>query len=239
MQGAVDAVLGLVGDGGRHLVVTPNVDHLVLLEDEPEFAAAYARASVRVADGAPLVALARLCGTPLPARVPGIDLALATLAGAAERGQTVYFFGGAPATLERALTVLRGRLPSLRVLGHATPPVDLERIGPEESTALDEVRAAQPDLLFLFLGTPKQEVWFFRRADRLPPTVAMAVGGAIDMIAGTRRRAPHWVQSIGLEWLWRLAQEPRRLAHRYLVRDRRFLGIAWRQVRDERSARRG
>jgi N-acetylglucosaminyldiphosphoundecaprenol N-acetyl-beta-D-mannosaminyltransferase len=238
MQGATDAVLGLVGDGRQHLVVTPNVDHLVQLEDEPEFASAYARASIRVADGAPLVALAKLRGTPLPERVPGVDLALATLAGAAQRGLTVYFFGGAPTTVARALTVLRERLPALRVAGYASPPVDLDRIGPEESDALDDVRSARPDLLYLFLGTPKQEVWFFRRADRLPPTVAMAVGGAIDMIAGTRRRAPHWVQSIGMEWLWRLAQEPRRLAHRYLVRDRRFVAIAWRQLRDERSARR-
>lgn len=238
MEGAVDAVLGLVGDGRQHLVVTPNVDHLVLLEDEPEFARSYARASIRVADGAPLVGLAKLCGTPLPERVAGVDLALATLAAAAEREQSVYLFGGEPATVERALAVLHEQLPTLRVVGHASPTVDLDEIGPEESTALDEIASLRPGLLFMFLGTPKQEIWFFRRADRLPPTVAMAVGGAIDMIAGTRRRAPHWVQSIGFEWLWRLVQEPRRLAHRYLVRDRRFLGIAWRQLRDERRARR-
>ncbi len=234
MGEAVDAVLGLVARREPALVVTPNVDHLVRLERDAEFDAAYERASLRFADGAPLVMLARALGTPLPERVAGVDLTVEVLAEAERAERSVYFLGGQPAVLDRAVASLRARFPALRVAGTASPHVELDAIGPDERKALDAISASRPDLLVMFLGTPKQEKWFWRRSDLLPPTVALAVGGTVDMLAGARRRAPRGIQRIGLEWVWRLAQDPTHLAHRYLVQDREFVRIAARDLRARR-----
>lgn len=234
MTQAVSAVMDLVDRGEPALVVTPNVDHLVLLEHDSEFEDAYSRSSLRVADGAPLVLLARALRTPVSERIAGVDLTVAVLAEAERAQRSVFFLGGRPDVLERAVSALRGRFPELRVTGTAAPRVELDAIGSEEQQALDAVMATQPDLLVLFLGTPKQEKWFWRRRSVLPPTVALAVGGTVDLLAGVKRRAPRWLQRIGFEWLWRLAQDPVRLARRYLVRDPAFVGIAARQLREQR-----
>jgi N-acetylglucosaminyldiphosphoundecaprenol N-acetyl-beta-D-mannosaminyltransferase len=143
----------------------------------------------------------------------------------------VFLFGGSPEVLEGAVAEVVHRWPDLEVIGTAAPPVDLDAITPEEELALAAIRDARPDLLLIFLGAPKQEKWFWRRADDLPPTVGLAVGGTVDLIAGARRRAPRWVQAAGCEWLWRLAQDPRALAQRYLVQDVHFLSMAGHQLR--------
>jgi N-acetylglucosaminyldiphosphoundecaprenol N-acetyl-beta-D-mannosaminyltransferase len=237
MAEALEAVMDLVDRGEPALVVTPNVDHLVRLERDPEFDDAYARSSLRVADGAPLVLLARALRTPVPQRIAGVDLTLAVLAEAERSRRSVFFLGGRPEVLDHAVASLRQRFPALSVTGSAAPRIDLDAIGADEQEALDAIAAAEPDLLVVFLGAPKQEKWFWRRRDVLPPTVALAVGGTVDFLAGVKRRAPLWVQRIGFEWLWRLAQDPVRLARRYLVQDPAFLRIAVRQLREQRRHR--
>jgi N-acetylglucosaminyldiphosphoundecaprenol N-acetyl-beta-D-mannosaminyltransferase len=231
MDDAVRTVMELSESRGRHLVVTPNVDHLVLLERDSEFADAYDKASLRVADGAPLVLLSRLLGTPVPERITGVDLALAVLEEAALARRSVFLFGGSPAVLQGAVEHIRRRWPTLALTGSAAPRVDLNTPTAEEDAALATIREAKPDVLLIFLGAPKQEKWFWRRAGELPPTVGLAVGGTVEVIAGARSRAPRWLQSIGCEWLWRLVQDPRHLARRYLVQDLRFLRTATRQLR--------
>jgi N-acetylglucosaminyldiphosphoundecaprenol N-acetyl-beta-D-mannosaminyltransferase len=228
MAEAVDAVLGLTGHDSARLVVTPNVDHIVMLEQDEEYAAAYRSASLRLADGAPIVVLARLLGTPLPERVAGIDLTVALLGACEREHRSVYFLGGAPEHLERAIARVRADHPDLDIAGSASPTIDLDAPTDAEQRALAACRAASPDLLFVFLGAPKQEKWFARRAAQLPPTVVLAVGGTVDILAGAKRRAPRWVQAIGCEWLWRLALEPGRLFRRYVIRDSRFVVIATR-----------
>ena len=227
---AVAAVLGLAGRGSAQLVVTPNVDHLVVLERDSEFAEAYEAAALRFADGAPIVALSRLLRTPLPERVTGVDLTTALLGECERQHRSVYFLGGEPAILEQAIVRIRADYPYLRIVGSAAPDVDLDHATVEEQQALESCRAASPDLLFVFLGAPKQEKWFLRRAPQLPPAVVLAVGATVDFLAGAKRRAPRWVQSVGLEWLWRLVQEPGRLFRRYVVQDSRFLVIATRAL---------
>jgi N-acetylglucosaminyldiphosphoundecaprenol N-acetyl-beta-D-mannosaminyltransferase len=237
LDGALNAVRELSASRRPHLVVTPNVDHLVLLEHDSEFASAYSRASLRVVDGAPLVLLARLLGTPVPERIAGVDLTLSILAAAEVEQRSVFFLGGDPPVLRQAMARLRDLYPKLSVSGSAAPIVDLDTVSPSEEEALREIRQAAPDLLVLFLGTPKQEKWFWRRAELLPPTVALAVGGTVDLIAGAKRRAPQWIQSAGFEWLWRLSQEPGRLGRRYLARDPEFVRIAARQLWTRRARR--
>ena len=230
MPEAVQAVLELAESGVTQLVVTPNVDHIVLVERDQEFAAAYSRAALRLADGAPIVLLSRLLGTPLPERVTGVDLTQALLAECERAGRTVFFFGGAPLSLDRAIAKIRADHPDLDIAGAVAPTVDLDAPSEDEKQALDELRRAAPGLLFVFLGTPKQEKWIVRRFEELPPTVVVGVGGTVDLIGGTIRRAPRWVQSIGFEWFWRLCLEPRRLFRRYVIQDSRFLVIVWREL---------
>jgi N-acetylglucosaminyldiphosphoundecaprenol N-acetyl-beta-D-mannosaminyltransferase len=235
---AVEAVLALTDSDRPRVVVTPNVDHVVMLREDDEFAAVYRSASLRFADGAPIVALARLVGTPLPERVTGIDLTIALLAACERDGRSVYFFGGLPSHLERATKRVRSQYPELDIAGTASPTIDLDVPTEDELLALADCRARNPDLVFAFLGAPKQEKWFARRGDQLPPAVVLCVGGTVDFLAGARRRAPGLIQAMGCEWAWRLAQEPRRLFRRYLIRDSQFVVIAIRAYVEARSRRR-
>jgi N-acetylglucosaminyldiphosphoundecaprenol N-acetyl-beta-D-mannosaminyltransferase len=157
-------------------------------------------------------------------------LASAILSYSEREHRSVYFFGGAPAVLDQAIARIGTEYPELEIKGGASPTIDLDEPTLDEREALHALREASPDLLFLFFGTPKQEKWFARRVAELPSAVVLAVGGTVDLIAGAKRRAPRWVQSLGFEWLWRLGLEPRRLARRYLVQDSRFALIAVRQL---------
>ena len=235
MAEAVDVMLGLGSRGRPELVVTPNVDHLVVMERDPEFAAAYSSAALRLADGAPIVFLSRLLGTPLPERVTGVDLTGELLRRGEQTGHSAFFFGGSPGALAGALARIKAEYPRLVVAGAVSPAVDLDRPTADEEEALATMRAAAPDLVFIFLGSPKGEKWFLRRRDDLPSSVFVSVGATVDFLAGDVRRAPAWVQSAGLEWLWRFAHEPRRLFRRYVIRDSRFAVIAAREL----LARRG
>jgi N-acetylglucosaminyldiphosphoundecaprenol N-acetyl-beta-D-mannosaminyltransferase len=235
---AVAAVLALTGSDRPQLVVTPNVDHVVSFVREPQFAAVYRSAALRIADGAPVVALSRLLGTPLPERVTGVDLTIDLLAACARDGRRVAFLGGAPERLDRAMARVRTDHPDLAIVAASSPVVDVDAPTEDELAALAECREASPDLLFVFLGSPKQEQWFARRKELLPPTVVLAVGGTVDFLAGAKRRAPACVQRIGCEWLWRLALEPRRLFSRYVIRDSQFVVIAARAYVTHLRARR-
>ncbi len=231
--GALDAIGTLVEARHGGYVLTPNVDHVVLAEVEPALKAAYAEAALSLADGMPILWASRLLGRPLPAKVSGSDLVEPLLALAASRGWSVYLLGGAPGVGEKAAAVLRARLPALRIAG-----VDAPRIAApddaEAAAAADRIRAAHPDLVLVALGCPKQELWIHHHAARLGPAVALGIGASLDFVAGVVRRAPRWVSRLGLEWFYRLVHEPRRLWRRYLVRDPKFLGIVWRQLRARR-----
>lgn len=234
-EGALDAVDALVRAHRGGYVLTPNVDHVVLAETEPALADAYAGCALSLADGMPILWASRLLGRPLPAKVSGSDLVAPLMTRAADRGWSVYLLGGAPGVGTRAAAVLEKRLPGLRIVG-----VDAPRLpsvdGVEAVAAAERVRAAAPDLLLVALGCPKQELWIHRYATHLGATVALGIGASLDFVAGTARRAPRWISRLGLEWLYRLLREPRRLWRRYLVRDPAFLGILWRQLRARRRA---
>ena len=225
---AARAVVAWASAGSPALVVTPNVDHLVLLERDDAFRDAYASATLQVCDGMPVLVLGRLSGSPLPERVTGADLFLDVCALAAERGLRIFIAGGMPDVLERGISVLRERFPHLEVSGHS-PPRGFEGTAAED-TLRSRIAAADPHVVMVCFGAPRQEVWAAAQCRR-QPGVYMCVGAAIDFAAGAKRRAPRWMQQSGLEWFHRLLQEPGRLGQRYLVQDRAFFGIALRQLR--------
>jgi N-acetylglucosaminyldiphosphoundecaprenol N-acetyl-beta-D-mannosaminyltransferase len=233
----LDEMEALVASGGHHLVMTPNVDQVLALRADPRTAAAHRAASLRIADGAPLVGLARLLGDRRIQRLTGADLLGDVVARAAVNGWRVAIVGGADGVSDEAAARLRAGAPGVRLV---TVPFPFVRSVDEPGCAVvaDALREARPDVVFVCLGSPKQEAWFLEWRDRLPPGVYVGAGAAVEFAAGARSRAPRAVQRLGGEWLWRLAQEPRRLAHRYLVRGPAFVGVVLGSLVDAAHGRR-
>lgn len=208
------------GEGGW--IVTPNADILRMATREQEARDHIDSATLVVADGTPLVWASRLSGTPLPERVAGSSLILSLSAGMAEQNRSVYLLGGTTGAAERAAKELTRRFPGLVVAGWHCPRFGFESSPTELEELRDRVVAARPDLVYVGLGFPKQERVIAYLRPYLPATWFLGCGAAIGFAAGTLRRAPRWMQRAGLEWLHRLATEPRRLARRYLVHDAPF-----------------
>lgn len=200
-----------------HQVATVNVDFLRLAQQDTGFQGIVNGADLVLADGMPLVWASRRGPTPLPCRVTGVDMIMACAQLAAARGYSIFLLGAAPGVAHRAAEVLKERFPGLRIAGTYSPP-NLE-VADQDDTCVHIVRAARPDMLFVAFGAPKQEQWIRLHRAYLNVPVCMGVGGSFDMLAGNVRRAPLWVQRHGLEWFYRLVQEPRRLWKRYIVHD--------------------
>ena len=216
-------------------VFTPNVDHVVLASEDDAFREAYADANLSLIDGMGLVWACRLLGHEIPEKVSGADMVRPLLARAAADGWRVYLFGGAPGVVERARALLSLELPTLNVVGAAAPRIDLASPVAARLEDVRRIRQARPDVVLVALGSPKGERWSQEMRSVLEPAVIVAVGAALDFIAGAQRRAPRWMSNSGLEWLYRLASDPRRLARRYLVRDPKFGPIFLRSLRERRG----
>ena len=229
---ALDAVDRLVEAREGGFVFTPNVDHIVTVEDNPEFEAAYQRASLSLADGTPLVWASRLFDTPLPERIAGSDLVGPLLERAGQKNWRVAFLGAGPGVAEKAAAVARARW-GTNVVSTDAPMVDLK-----DGAQLDAIGArlaeARADLVLMAFGAPKQELLIARIAKRVKPAVLLGIGASLDFIAGTVKRAPLLFRRTGFEWLYRLGQEPRRLWRRYLVNDPKFALILLRSLREAR-----
>lgn len=218
-------------------VVTPNVDHAVMFQSDAQLRSAYRNADLVLADGAPVVLASRLLDKGLPERVAGSDLAPALFRRASKTGcpsrvprrrLRVFLLGAAEGVALRAQENIEARWAGVEIVGVDSPPLGFENDEAENQRILQRVAAARPDLLLIGLGAPKQELWVSRHADRLEAKVALCVGATIDFLAGERQRAPQWMRTTGLEWVHRLANEPGRLAKRYLRDACIFPTLVWR-----------
>jgi N-acetylglucosaminyldiphosphoundecaprenol N-acetyl-beta-D-mannosaminyltransferase len=232
---ALDAIAAMIAAGEGGSVFTPNVDHVVMAAHDERFRVAYEAASLCLADGMPVLWAARLLGVPLPEKISGSDLVWPLLERAEREQWRVYILGGAPGVGEQAARRLAARFPRIVIAGTDAPRIDMDAPAEARADVLTRVRASRPDLVLVALGAPKQELWIAESAADLRPAVLLGIGAAVDFIAGTARRAPRWVSSAGLEWLYRLAQEPGRLWKRYLLRDPEFLLIVLRELRRSRA----
>jgi N-acetylglucosaminyldiphosphoundecaprenol N-acetyl-beta-D-mannosaminyltransferase len=223
----LDAIEDLIRSRQGGAVFTPNVDHVVLAEDDLEFRQVYSAARLSLADGMPLVWGSRLLGRRIPEKVSGSDLIWPLMERAAARGFRVYLLGAGPGVADKAAEVLRSQV-GVNVVGVDAPSIADPRSATERAPVMERIRRASPDLVLVAFGAPKQELFIHAARSELGPAVALGIGASLDFIAGTVQRAPRWMSDHGLEWLYRLIQEPRRLWRRYLVRDPKFALILWR-----------
>jgi N-acetylglucosaminyldiphosphoundecaprenol N-acetyl-beta-D-mannosaminyltransferase len=217
---ALDAIASLIAAQRGGFVVTPNLDHIALARGDQHLRAAYQDAALSLADGQPLVWGSRLLGTPLPERVAGADLLAPLFARAEQEGWRVFLLGGQEDVSRRAKRMLRARHPRLRLVGRdASYWSPRSTALPENEPTVRAVQRARPDVVIVAYGCPKQERWMHRHAAHLGSAVCLGLGGSLDFYVGAVRRAPAWMSRSGIEWMYRLAQEPRRMAVRYLWRD--------------------
>jgi N-acetylglucosaminyldiphosphoundecaprenol N-acetyl-beta-D-mannosaminyltransferase len=214
------------GPRASHTVVTANSSHLCLMHADPELERACRAGDLVVADGMSVVWALRAAGDRVPERVAGVDLMARLLEAAGARGLSVYLLGARPEVVAKLAAESELRFPGLRVAGfhdgYFSPG--------EHDEIVEDVRRCEPHLLFVGMPSPFKETWCERHRARLNVPVIVGVGGSFDVLAGYVRRAPRWVQAIGMEWSWRLAMEPRKLWKRYLFGNGEFLWRAGREV---------
>jgi exopolysaccharide biosynthesis WecB/TagA/CpsF family protein len=214
LAGAVDRIEAMVAEGGTHYVVTPNVDFLVKAGRDPELRGILARADLVLCDGKPIVWASRLLGEPLPGRVAGSDLIPLVLRRAEDRGWRILLLGGAEGVGAEAARRIAASHPTLPAVARYSPPY-LPLADMDNADIIARIRAARPDVMLVCFGCPKQEKWISRNLLLLDVPVMIAAGATIDFLAGNMDRAPVWMRRSGTEWIFRLLQEPRRLAGRY------------------------
>jgi N-acetylglucosaminyldiphosphoundecaprenol N-acetyl-beta-D-mannosaminyltransferase len=201
--------------GRGHQIATINADFVVKSLHDAELQRILQEADMATADGMPLVWSARLLGVPIEGRVTGADMVPALAERAAQKGHSIYFLGAAPGIAEKAAKILQQQYPGLQIAGIASPSVEAVQNG--DPTIIAACKAANPDILLVAFGNPKQEKWIYRHAQELGIPVMIGVGGTFDFIAGVTKRAPQWMQQSGLEWIYRLIQQPGRLWKRYIT----------------------
>jgi exopolysaccharide biosynthesis WecB/TagA/CpsF family protein len=218
LTGALQQIQHFVTTRQPHQVVTVNLDFLSISARDLEFREVLNTADLAVADGMPLVWLSHLRGEPLAERVAGVDLVVETCRLAAANGQSVFLLGAAEGVADIAANRLRVMFPGLNVSGTYSPPVGALS-GRENDLIVNMIRTARPDFLFVALGAPTQDLWIREHQQQLQVPVAIGVGCVFDLLAGSAKRAPMWMQAVGLEWAFRLIREPARLWRRYLIDD--------------------
>ena len=228
LAGAAEVVGARLARGERTFVITGNPEFVMLARREPPLAAVAREADLVVPDGTGIVLAARVLGDPLPGRAPGRMLADRVVSQAAREGRSLYLLGAAPGIAERAAVALQRRHPGLHVVGTSSGSPDPSR----DAATVTAITSARPEILLVAYGMPLQEYWIARNLAGLPSVrLAIGVGGVFDQLAGSGTVPPQVVHTVGLEWLWRLAREPRRwrrqsalLAFAYLVLRARFAG---------------
>ena len=235
-DGAMDVMDAMVDRRERGWVCAAAVHSVMVAQDDPGMRTALTDSVITVPDGMPVVWAANLMGENLPNRVYGPELMQRYCARSAERGLRVWLYGGRDqgALVQLALT-LRHNHPGIKIVGGYSPPFR-SLTEEEDDNIAEQINRDQPDVIWVGIGVPKQEKWMVRMRDKLDAPVMCAVGAAFDFNAGRVSQAPRWMQERGLEWTYRIAQEPRRLLPRYLYTNPRFLYGVGRQYLKERAA---
>lgn len=216
-------------------LATINLDHLTKLEEDASFRGAYAAHDFVVADGNPIVWLSRLAGTPVDL-VPGSSMVLPLAQLAADCMAPIALVGSSEPSLAGAARTMHDAAPGLRIVLSHAPAYGFDPEGEAARALLREIDASGAQLVFIALGAPKQERFAALGRQIAPRAGFASVGAGLDFLSGTQTRAPRWVQKIAMEWVWRLASNPKRLARRYAIGALALPGFAWRAWRARHTA---
>jgi N-acetylglucosaminyldiphosphoundecaprenol N-acetyl-beta-D-mannosaminyltransferase len=232
MEETLVRIDGFIASRTVHHHVVINVDKIVKAHRDPKLREIINACDLVNVDGQPVVWAAKFLGKPLKERIAGIDLMQRLIAHAAGKGYRLYFLGAKEEVVSEMVRRVREKHPTAIIAG--------SRNGywtdAEEPEVAKSIAAARPDILFVAISSPKKEMFLSRWKNEIQSPFVMGVGGSFDVVAGLVKRAPHWMQRCGLEWLFRLIQEPRRMWRRYLVDDMRFFGILLREKCRARTA---
>lgn len=226
MQEALEAIDKLIQERKSAYVVTPNVDHIVQLETNKELQDVYTNASLILTDGKPLLWIAKWYGTPIKEKISGSDLFPLLCKMAAEKGYKMYFLGASEGVAAKAAENLSKRYKGLQVVGTYSPSYGFEKDQTEMEKIKTMIKEANPDILIVGLGCPKQEKYIYYNREELGVPISLGLGASFDFEAGSIKRAPRWMADHGLEWLFRITQDPKRMAKRYLANDLKIFGLA-------------
>jgi len=225
---AVERIEGFIAAADRlYQAIGINLDQLLKMKQDPEFARIVSRGDLLTADGQSILWLGRIFKQPLPERVPGVDIMCALLPRAAEKGYRVFMLGTRREILSAAVANLQMEYPGVRVCGshHGFFSRD------EEPAVVEEINRSRADILFIAISSPKKELFVDRNREGLKVRFALGVGGAFDILAGVTARSPLWMQRSGVEWVWRIIQEPRRMIRRLWI-SRGILPYVFRELRN-------
>lgn len=227
MDQALDAIDSLISQNRNAYVVTPNVDHIMQLERGGKIVDVYKHADLILCDGKPLIWLSKMYGTPIKEKISGSDLFPRLCERAAQRGYRMFFLGAAEGVAKKAADNLTIRYPGLKVVGTYSPPYGFEKDPQEMNKIIKMIHEAHPHILIVGLGAPKQEIFIYENREKLGVPISLGLGASLDFEAGEINRAPKWMSDHGLEWLYRITQDPKRLAKRYLLDDMGIIKLAW------------
>ncbi|WP_270474357.1 WecB/TagA/CpsF family glycosyltransferase [Holdemanella porci] len=226
MDETLDAIDSLIKEDNCSYVVTPNVDHIVQLEKDEELKRVYENASLILTDGKPLIWISNWYKTPIKEKISGSNLFPRVCDLAAKKGYTMYLLGAAEGVADKAAKNLMDKYKGLNIVGTYSPPFGFEKDKVELKKIERQIQEVHPDILIVGLGCPKQEKYMYHHCKELDVPISFGLGASIDFEAGNIKRAPRWMSEHGLEWLYRITQDPKRLAKRYLVDDMKIIRIA-------------
>lgn len=226
MNEALGEIDRLIQENKNAYVVTPNVDHIVQLERGGELVDVYKNADLILTDGKPLIWISKWYRTPIKEKISGSDLFPLLCKMATEKGYTMFFLGAAEGVAAKAAQNLMKKYEGLNVVGTYSPPYGFEKNEAEMKKIEKMIKNLHPHILIVGLGCPKQELFILHNKERLGVPISLGLGASLDFEAGNIKRAPKWMANHGLEWLFRITQDPKRLAKRYLVDDRKILRLA-------------
>lgn len=229
MQEAIQATTALIEEKKNAYIVTPNIDHIVMLRKDAEFRRIYQEASLVLPDGMPILWAARFLGTPLKEKISGSDLFPKLCELANEKGYRIFFLGGRLGAADKASEILMKKYSKLQIVRTYCPPFGFENNANENNKIIQTIKDVHPDILFVGLGAPKQEKWIYKHKDEYQVPVSIGIGATFDFESGMVKRSPIWMQKVGFEWLWRLIMEPKRLWKRYLIDDPVFFWLVLKQ----------
>lgn len=227
MKEAIKSIDELIKQNKCAYVVTPNVDHIIQLERGGELVNVYKNADLILTDGKPLIWIAKLYKSPIKEKISGSDLFPLLCELAAKKGYKMFFLGAAEGVAAKAAVNLSKRYKGLQVVGTYSPPIGFEHNETEMARIEEMIKKACPDILIVGLGCPKQELFMYRNRERLQVPISLGLGASLDFEAGRIKRSPKWMSNHGLEWLYRIVQDPKRLAKRYLVDDIRIFKLVF------------